>query len=193
MPDVPELTFTGALSQLVRRPQRLVRLWNWKAALLSISLRGPIFLAASLRVSIRAGLAALAAESVFCAAAAGFYGAVVQSFRMARPQWLTLLFLTVLLPAVIQLLEYLLHWSRGTPHLRFAELVSGFVSGISAAFNWYAMRRNALLVGTQGNHFSNDLRRLPRLLYSFVAALPRTWLARRKTARSHSTFRDRWL
>jgi len=186
-PDAVEPSFFAVLFQLICRPQKLVQLWNWKAAVLSLILRGPVFFAASLRVSLSAGLSALATESVFCMAIAGFYGAVAQSFRMAQPQWLTLLFLTVILPAIFQALEYLLHWIRGTPHLGLAELFSILVSGISAAFNWYVMRRNTLLVGGQGTGFATDLRRLPRLFYGFVATLPRLLLARRKAPRSHCT------
>lgn len=182
-PDVPEPSFRAVLWQLACHPQQLVRLWNWKSALLSLCLRGPVFLAASLRVSVRAGVSALVTESIFCAVVAGLYGAVVQSLRSAQPQWLTLLFLTVVLPAIAQALEYLLHWFRGTPHLRFAELVSIFISGVSAAFTWYAMRRSTLLVGSQGNPFTTDLRRLPRLVYNFLAALPRAWFARHECHR----------
>jgi hypothetical protein len=183
-PEAREPSFISVFFQLLHRPQKLIGLWNWKSAVLSMLLRGPIFLAASLRVSLHAGLSALATESVFCAAIAGFYGAIVQCFRMAEPQWLTLLFLTVILPAIFQSLEYLLHWSQGTPHLRFAEIISVFVSGMSAAFNWYAMRHRTLLVGAQGARFTTDLRRLPLLLYNFVTTLPRAWLRRRKAPRS---------
>jgi hypothetical protein len=57
-----------------------------------------------------------------------------------------------------------------------AELVSASVSGISAVFNLYVMRRNALLVGPEGARLRSDLSRLPLLLLSFITALPRRWL-----------------
>jgi hypothetical protein len=141
--------------------------------LLSTILRGPIFLAAALRQGWKAAFAALLTESIFCAASAGFYGAIVQSLKDAEPQWLTGIFLAGVLPVIFQVLEYLLHWFRGTPHLRIAEIVSQFVSAISALFNWYAMRRGTLLVGREGGSFGGDLRRLPRLLFGFLATLPR--------------------
>ena len=185
-PDVPQPpSFVSVFVQLVRHPQELIRLWNWKSAVLSVILRGPIFLAASFRRGFGAEVSALVTESIFCAATAGFYGAIVQSLRLAQPQWLTLLFLTVVLPAIFQALEYLLHLSRGTPHLRLAEFVSIFVSGASALFNWYAMRRNTLLVGAERTSFKSDLGRLPRLLLGFMTALPRRWLVRDKTQQSH--------
>ena len=136
-------------------------------------LRGPIFLAAAARQGWQGSLSALLAESVFCAATAGFYGGIVQFLRDAEPEWLTMLFLTTVLPAAFQVLEYALHRMRGTPHLRLAEIVSLVVSAISALFNYYAMRRGALLVGGEGGSFGSDLKSLPRLLLGFLAALPR--------------------
>ena len=142
-------------------------------------LRGPIFLAAAIERGLGAILSAVLGECVFCMVTAGFYGAIVQSLRNARPEWLTVLFVTALLPGLFQVSEFLLHRVGGTPHLRIAEAVSICVSGISALFNWYAMRRGALLVGGEGASFGTDLRRLPRLLIAFPMALPR-WLRERR-------------
>jgi len=165
--------FGDLMLSILRHPQQLLVLWNWKNALLSLILRGPIFFGAALRQGLGAAIAALFAESIFCALSAGFYGAVVQSLMDAEPQWLTGVFLTVLMPVIFQVLEYLLHWFRGTPHLRVAAIVSLLVSAVSALFNWYAMRRGTFLVGREGGGFGGDLRRLPRLLFGFLAVLPR--------------------
>src|SRR5271157_892246 len=165
--------FVNLLFSMLRRPQQLLLLWNWKSALLSIVLRGPIFFGAAVRHGWKAAMAALFTESIFCVLSAGFYGAVVQILKDAEPRWLTGAFLTVVMPVIFQVLEYLLHWFRGTPHLRVAAIVSLVVSAISALFNWYAMRRGTLLVGGEGGGFGGDLRRLPRLLFGFLAVLPR--------------------
>jgi hypothetical protein len=164
--------FSEAFGDLFRYPQRAIRLWNWKSAVLSLVLRGPIFLVATVRRGWEAALAALLTESVFCVLSAGFYGAVVQTLRDAQPLWLTLLFITVVMPAAFQLLEYGLHRLRGTPHLIPAEIVSLIVSGISALFNWYAMQRGTLLVGGEGRAFGKDVQSLPRLIFSFIVLLP---------------------
>jgi len=161
------------LSEMARNPQRVLRLWNWKSASLSIILRGPIFLVAAIRQGWAGVLGALFTESAFCAISAGLYGAVVQSLKDAEPQWLTGIVLAFVIPLFFQGFEYLLHWFRGTPHLRIAEIVSVIISGISALFNWYAMRRGTLLVGGEGGSFGRDLGRLPRLIFSFLAILPR--------------------
>lgn len=184
-PETPQPLFISVLLNLIRRPWKLLRLWNWKAAVLSVALRTPIFFVASLHRGLAATLSAILTESVFCMTSAGFYGAIVQSVRLAQPEWLTLSFITVMLPAFFQVVEYLLHWMRGTPHLRLAEIVSATMSAISALFNWYIMRRNTLLVGPEGARFTSDLAHLPKLLLGFVTALPRRWLERRKS----TTFR----
>ena len=166
---------------MARRPQQLLALWNWKSAALSIILRGPIFLAAAARRGWEAALAALFTESIFCAVTAGFYGAITQRLKDAQPQWLTGVLLAVVIPVVFQGLEYLLHWFRGTPHLRIAAIVSLIVGSISALFNWYAMRRGTLLVGGEGKSFGRDLYRIPILLLSFFAVLPRKLAAKVKS------------
>jgi hypothetical protein len=181
-------SFFQAIGVLLRHPQRVLFLWNWKSASLSILLRAPIFLAATIRGGLAATLSALLTESVFCAITAGFYGAVMQNLRDAEPQWLTGVFLIVVVPAVFQLLEFALHWFHGTPHLRAAEVVSVGVSAVSSLFNWYAMRRGALLVGGEGTGFGSDLRRLPGLLLAFVTSLPRR--ARRRQNKSATSRRD---
>lgn len=175
--------FSDVLLRMLRRPQQVLLLWNWKSALLSLILRGPIFFVAAVRQGWRAAIAALITESVFCVLSAGFYGAVVQSLKDAEPLWQTGIFLTLVMPVIFQVLEYLLHWFRGTPHLRIAEIVSVVVSGVSALFNWYAMRRGTLLVGREGGGFGGDIRRLPRLLAGFLAFLPRK-IARKPQSRS---------
>jgi len=146
--------------------------------LLSVILRGPIFLIAGVRQGWQAAFVALLTESIFCAVSAGFYGAIVQSLKDAEPQWLTGIFLAVVIPVIFQALEYLLHWFRGTPHLRIAAIVALIVSGLSALFNWYAMRRGTLLVGGEGGNFGGDLRRLPRLFVGFMAIVPRKMASR---------------
>lgn len=136
-------------------------------------LRGPIFFVAAVHRGWEAAMAALFTESVFCVLSAGFYGAVVQILKDAEPQWLTGVLLTIVVPVTFQVLEYVLHWFQGTPHLRVAGIVSLGVSAVSALFNWYAMRRGTFLVGQEAGAFGGDLRRLPRLLLEFVALLPR--------------------
>jgi len=178
--------FHDVLLDLLLHPQKILLLWNWKAALLSLLLRGPIFLAASLRRGWQTAAAALATESLFCVISAGSYGAAVQTLRDAQPLWLTAIFLTVIVPAIFQVMEYWLHRLRGTPHLRPAEIASLILSALSALFNWYAMRRGTLLVGAEGKSLASDLRRLPFLIFGFLSLLPGKLTGRNKKTRSQN-------
>jgi hypothetical protein len=172
------------LSSLAHHPQKLFQLWNWKSATLSIILRGPIFLVAAIRQGWAGALGAVLIESAFCAVSAGFYGAVVQSLKDAQPQWLTGVLLAVVIPMFFQGIEYILHWFRGTPHLRIAAIVSLIISGLSALFNWFAMRRGTLLVGGEGDSFGRDLSRIPRLLLDFIVVCRANLQSARRIARS---------
>ena len=157
-------------------PARYIRLWNWKSAVLSIVLRGPIFVIATMRRGWEVVASALLVESVFCAITAGFYGTVVQVLRDAQPAWLTGMLITLVIPAIYQGLEYFMQRAHGTPHLRAAEIASVITSALSALFNWYAMRQGALLVGSEGRSLGGDVKRFPVLLYRFVT-LPVRWIS----------------
>ena len=176
----PAQSFPGVVFRILRYPQQLLQLWNWKSATLSTTLRGPVFLVAAARHGWEAAMGALFAESLFCAVSAGFYGAIVQSLRDAEPQWLTGVFLAAVIPVIFQLLEYIMHWFLATPHLRTAAIVSLIIGSFSALFNWYAMRRGTLLIGEEGRSFGSDLYRLPLLFLGFLAVLPRRLAANAK-------------
>jgi alpha-1,6-mannosyltransferase len=177
--------FSQVLSALLGQPQQILFLWNWKAAWLSLLLRGPIFLAATIRRGFLASLSVLLTEFFIGATTAGFYGALMQNLRNSTPVWLTAVFLVVVVPAFFQLFEFAIHTLRGTAHLRAAEIVSLGVGAVSSLFNWYAMRRGALLVGGEGGSFGSDLRRLPRLFFDFLATVPRKLAQDGKSAPGH--------
>ncbi len=176
MPAPESVPLAQALGNILRDPVSILgRRWNWKASALSIAFRAPVYLAASFRSGWRETFAALFVESAYCACTAGFYGAFVQAIRNAQPAWLTGLVITLFLPAVMQGAEYLVHWLRGTHHLHSVLLGSTAVSAVSSLFNWFAMKRGALLVAGEGVSFRRDLRRLPLLAVSFVMSGPR-WI-----------------
>lgn len=159
---------------LVERPvETLLRRWNWKAAILSACVRGAIFFAANLGAGLRAAAGAMLVESALYAAIAGFYGAIVQSFRRAQPAWLATMTVMALLPAVNHSLEFTLHSLAGTAKIGTGIAVSILFSMISAAFNLFAMRRGALIVGVDRQSLLADIRQMPRIIFDFATALPR--------------------
>ena len=152
--------------------------WNWKSAIFSIMLRVPVFAVAAARHGLEAIALAILTEALVCGFNAGCYAAVIQFIRNRKPVWLTALIITVILPAVGQVIEYEVHSWRGTPHTIPAVIVSTVLAALASLFNWYAMKRGTLLVGGEGGSFSSDLRRFPILLLHFFLLGPR-WLLRR--------------
>jgi hypothetical protein len=159
-------------------PAKLLALWNWKSAILSIVLRVPVFAVAAIRRGPEAVAAAAFTEAAVCGFNAGCYAAVVQVIRNRKPVWLTALFIGVGLPALGQVIEYGVHGWRGTPHRTAAVIVSTILGAVSSLFNWYAMKRGTLLVGNEGTSFWNDVRRMPLLIGRFLLVGP-CWLLRR--------------
>ena len=157
-------------------------LWNWKAGFLSAVYRAPIFFVTSLRAGWRLAVSAMVAETAFRVVTSGFYGAVMQAIRRLEPPWLAIVIVLVLAPAAVQLLELGVHVFSGTPNLKTGVLVSTAMTAVASLFNWYSMRQGALLTGEGASPFLSDLKRLPRLIYGFVTAIPRAvaeWLSRR--------------
>jgi|WetSurMetagenome_2_1015567.scaffolds.fasta_scaffold195289_2 hypothetical protein len=159
------LTVGDVFTTLFRHPGRmLVGRWHWKSAIASSLIRANIFLATNWSAGPEAAAGAMVAEFVYRFLAAGFYGALTQSFRRAEPPWAALLTVSLLLPAVSHSVELLLHWLRGTPNLRVSILASVCFTGATTVFNWYAMRRGVLLVGEGHASFWGDLCRVPGIL-----------------------------
>jgi hypothetical protein len=157
---------------------KVLLLWNWKSAVLSVALRVPIFAVATIRRGPEVVVGAILTEAMVCAFNAGCYAAVVQVLRNRKPVWLVATTVSILLPVIGQVIEYEVHAWHGTPHRIIAVIVSSVLSVISSLFNWYAMKQGTLLVGDERSSFSGDLRRLPGLIGRFLLLAPR-WLGRR--------------
>lgn len=155
---------------LARHPIReLLWKWNYKAAVTSAATRGTIFFAATASVGLRAAIGALGAEIIFRFATAGFYGALTQAFRRVHPPRVGSIAAMILLPVVAHGLEWLVHFSRGTPNLAAAITISIAFTILSTQFNLFAMRHGVLVVGERdAASFARDLRRLPKLLLDWT-------------------------
>jgi hypothetical protein len=170
---VASLTVNEALLALVSDPMgTLIRKWNWKCAVFSSLTRAWVFFFANLASGWRAAVGAMIAEFLFRAATSGFYGALTQNFRSVRPGWMGAAAVMVLLPVTSHSLELLVHWLRHTPRL-FTSIVSSVCfTAISTLFNWYAMRRGAMVVGQDGQSLGKDMRAMPRIVGCFLSEPP---------------------
>ena len=171
--------FVGILRDPV---STLIRRWNWKAALLSSLLRATIFFFTNLIAGWHAALGAMLAELVFRSITSGFYGAITESFSLARPAWAATAAAMVALPLLAHSLEFLVHWLRGTPKLGLSIGTSVIFTGISTAFNLYAMRRGILTTTGSSKSLRHDLSQVPRLLLDFILAGPREIVRRVRRA-----------
>jgi hypothetical protein len=149
---------------------QLVRQWNWKSALLSSLTRATIFFAINASAGFDAAVAAAATELWLRVMTSGFYGALTAALRRAEPAWHAMGAAMVLLPLVAHLLEWIVHWTRGTAHLAASVTVSVAFTAVSTAFNVFVMRRGALIVGEESRPLADDLRRMPALVVLFIRA-----------------------
>src|SRR5262245_47934567 len=142
------VTVGDVLAGLIRHPfDNLLRRWNWKSAVMSAGVRGTLFFVTNISSGLSAAFGAMSIESAFYLTIAGFYGALIQSFRTVRPAWAATLTVMVLMPTVNHSLELAFHWIGGTEKLATSIMASVCLSIVSAVFNLFAMRRGVLIVG----------------------------------------------
>jgi hypothetical protein len=167
-------TIGGVFAKLLHHPvENLLRRWNWKSAVLSGTIRGALFFATNIGAGLRAAVGAMALEAAFYVVVAGFYGALIESFRRAHPPWAANAVVMVMAPAINHSLELTLHWVMGTERLATSVTASITLSAFSAIFNLFAMRRGALIVGDERRSLLDDLKAMPRIVFEFFAAIPR--------------------
>lgn len=159
------------------RPLDVLRLWNWKSALLSVMLRVPIFAIATMRRGPEVIAGAILTETAVCAINAGWYAAIVQILRNRKPVWLVATVISVIVPLSGQVIEYTIHTWHQTPHRVAAVIASTGLGAIASLFNWYAMKHGQMLVGGERSSFSSDLRSMPVLLFRFFLLAPR-WVGK---------------
>jgi hypothetical protein len=147
--------------------------WNWKSALLSAVLRALVFLAINWTAGWRSAGSAMAVEFVYRILTSGFYGSLIQRFRAVEPAWRAAIYVVLLLPALNQGLDLLVHWLNGTPKLAASVIASSVITVWAALFNLYAMRQGALVAGRDGRPFRDDLLALPALVGGFFLIVPR--------------------
>lgn len=179
-PIVQTNTISEAFASVGRDPAQLFRNWNYKGAVLSGTMRAPIFFITYLigRESIKIALAAAFAQFVFRFFFAGLSSALIQKFRRVEPAWKALLAVMLLIPAISHIFEFAVqygfaHFTQTGDHTDEAILRSISISIVSALFGLFAMRRDVMIVGEEeSKSIWSDLSRLPRLIFIFVGFIP---------------------
>ena len=169
-------TVFGVLAWAVANPwDALGRRWNYKAAITSSVVRAAIFFSINGRAGYRAAIAAMTTEFCFRFLTSGFYGAMTENFRRVEPPLAGTIAAMIVLPLVSHSLELLVHWLRGTAYLQVSIGGSVIFTALSTAFNLFAMRRGALVVGTGRRSLLEDMAAMPRLVALFIIAVARSF------------------
>jgi hypothetical protein len=154
---------------VLRHPWRtFVRDWNWKAAILSTSLRALGCLASFVNRPDGGSVRGLCIELAFRMVLGGFWGSQIQAFRGSEPAWLAGLCVAVLLPGCSHVLEFAALRAGAASHIKTTMAVSIVISIGSVLINWALMRRGLLVTGPGANSLAADLRRLPAALGSMA-------------------------
>jgi hypothetical protein len=180
-----ELSLQQVCLDIWRNPYEfLVRRWNWKAGVMSGMIRATIFFTTNLPAGRDAAIGATLTEFAYRILFSGSIGSVTEAVRECQPAWAATLAASVVLPVFGHVVEFTIHYLRGTPRVGTSVAVSIGFSALSTLFNLYLMRRGVLVVGKGGRSFLADLATLPRHLVGFAASGPvALWRMLRNTDR----------
>jgi hypothetical protein len=172
---------------VLHHPAQLVTRWNWKSVLLAVIVRGSFYFTVykASRESWLVTMTAVLVEAFFRFLTAGVAGALVQSFRKARPIWAANLIVSIVLPTFSHVVEFAAHYVQEKYYYDvFAAsqnsgrqktfAISVLFSVVSVLFNLYLMRNGVLLVGagTETKSLWADLKRIPKHASEFTVSLP---------------------
>jgi len=189
--DIEEVHAAIPLGEVFRsllgHPAQIITRWNWKAAFLGAILRASFYFTVykASRENWIVTLTAVLVELSFRFITSGISGAIVQSFRRARPAWLATMIVTISLPIFSHSVEYITHYTQeqyfsnvfaasANNARQKAFAISVLFSALSAMFNLFMMRHGVLLVGagTETKSLWSDLKKIPLLVAEFVTYLP---------------------
>ncbi|MDE0262984.1 MAG: hypothetical protein OXJ37_11330 [Bryobacterales bacterium] len=166
-------TLGGAIADIVRHPvHRLVRNWNWKAAVISACLRTTIFFTVNLTASWNSAVSAAVTELFYRAPMVGTLAAMSQSFRRVEPAWVASAVVMAVLPAMGHGIEFIVHWLRGTERLTESVAVSVAFSVATTGLNYLLHRRDVLVVGHGARPFRADIFQVAPQLFDMLLRKP---------------------
>lgn len=182
------ISIADVFLSLIKHPKQIINRWNWKSALLGALLRSFFYFLVfkASRESWLVTMTAVLVEFSFRFFTSGISGALVQSFRKAKPAWIATLIVFVTLPAFSHTVEFFTHYAQEVyfydvfapsqnKSRQVAFAISVIVSAVSALFNIFMMRNGVLLVGAgeETKSLWGDAKRIPLLIYEFTLFLPK--------------------
>jgi hypothetical protein len=144
--------------------------WNWKAAAITAFFRGSACILALRHADMYTRQHFGAVEAAYVLLTSGFFSALQQQFLDAKPRKLAWFTVVLAIPFTSLAADALVHmWlNHISPHaLGVGALIFTFVS---AMFHWHIMQNGAMLVGENSSSLVTDLKRMPRLFWSFLTS-----------------------
>ena len=166
----------GYVGHTMRLPQAMrpwlfaLTHWNWKVVLITAVFRALACMAALRNTQTHARQHFGLVEAGYVLLTAGIFSALQQQSLGMKPRRLAWLVTVIVVPLVSLGADVLVHhWlDQVSAHtLGIGALVFTLVS---AMFHWHIMQNGALLIGEDSNSFWTDMKRMPRLVLSFVTS-----------------------
>ena len=142
--------------------------WNWKCALMSAVVRSLVYAVAMLHSRNVQGFVVIGVEMLYVTFTAGLYAGLQQKALGLRRRWLGDVCIVLGVPGLSQVLDWLVHRAVGAPAPHRALAGAAIFTLLSALFHRHVMRHGTFLTGDKAHSITEDFRRIPRLVVSFV-------------------------
>ena len=152
--------------------------WNWKAALITAVCRAGACMAALWHSPMHAREHFGAVEAAYVLLTAGVFSAWQQQALGVKPRRLAWSIVVLAIPLGSLAADCALHLWLDHGNMRALGIGALIVTVISAMFHWHVMQNGAMLVGRNSNSFVGDMKRMPRLIATFVCYPVRALTAR---------------
>jgi len=142
--------------------------WNWKSALITAICRAGACMAALWHSPLHAREHFGVVEAAYVLLTAGIFSAWQQQALDVKPRRLAWAIVVLAIPLGSLATDSALHLRLDRGNMRALGVGALIVTVISAMFHWHVMRNGALLVGDDSRSFTDDMKRMPRLIATFV-------------------------
>jgi hypothetical protein len=109
-----------------------------------------------------------AVEAAYVMLTAGIFSAWQQQSLNVRPRKLAWSITVLAIPLGSLALDSGLHLWLDHGNMRALGISALIATLLSAMFHWHVMQNGAMLVGENGGSFLDDMKRMPRLIVTFV-------------------------
>ncbi len=157
--------------------------WNWKAALITAICRAGACMAALWHSPLHAREHFGAVEAAYVLLTAGIFSAWQQQALEVKPRRLAWSIVVLAIPLGSLAADSALHVWLDQGNMRALGIGALIATLISAMFHWHVMQNGAMLVGRNSNSFVGDMKRMPRLIATFVWNPIRVVISRPRTVK----------